>query len=113
MKRKRSAAPVTAAAAVVQSAAPEKLKPAGLSALDMAKIIAFSLLLFVSMTVQTGRMSLVLAVLALALSVGKGPLRRLRERLCVPVLGLVAFAVMNGLAAIFSAFGGSAVSEFY
>ena len=113
MKRKRSAAPVAAAAAVVQSAAPEKLKPAGLPARDVGMIIAFSLLLFVSMTVQTGRMSLVLAVLALALSVGKGPLRRLRERLCVPVLGLVAFAVMNGLAAIYSAFGSYAVSEFY
>lgn len=111
MKRKRSAAPVAAAAE--QPAAQEKLKAAGLSALDMAKIVVFSLLLFLSMIVQTGRMSLALAVLALALSVGKGPLRRLRERLCVPVLGLVAFAVMNGLAAIYSAFGSYAVNEFF
>lgn len=112
MKRKRSAAPVTAAAAVVQSAAPEKLKPAGLSARDMAKIVVFSLLLFLSMIVQTGRMSLVLAVLALVLSVGKSPFKNLRERLSIPVIGLMAFAVMNGFAAIYSNFGEYAVKEF-
>ena len=83
------------------------------SHLDKVWACLFSALLFVSMTIQTGRMALILAALALALSIGKGPLRRLRERMCVPVLGLVAFAVMNGLAAIYSSFGSYAVSEFY
>lgn len=83
------------------------------SPLNTVWVCLFSVLLFLSMTIQTGRMSLVLAVLAVVLSVGKEPLRRLRERLCIPVLGLVAFAMMNGLAAIYSAFGSYAVSEFY
>lgn len=109
MKRKRPAVPV----AVAEQVKSETVRVPGLSPLDIGKIAAFSLLLFVSMTVQTGRFSLILGVAALALSVGKGPLRRLRERLCVPVLGLVAFAVMNGLAAIYSSFGSYAVNEFY
>ena len=83
------------------------------SHLDKVWVCLFSALLFVSMTIQTGQMSLILAVLALVLSIGKGPLRRLRERLCVPILGLLAFALMNGLAAIYSSFGSYAVAEFY
>lgn len=81
--------------------------------LDMVWVCLFSVLLFVSMTIQTGRMTLVLAGLALVLSIGGGPLRRLRERLCVPVLGLLLFALMNGLAAVYSSFGSYAVKEFY
>lgn len=73
----------------------------------------FSLALFSAMTLQTGRMSLILAGLAMALSVGRGPLRRFRERFGVPALGLAAYALMNGLAAVYSPFGNSAVSEFY
>ena len=110
MKRKK--------AAVVPVAEMEQpvSTPAGIregSPLDTVWVCLFSVLLFVSMTIQTGRMALILAALALVLSIGKGPLRRLRERLSLPVLGLVAFAVMNGLAAIYSSFGSYAVSEFY
>lgn len=110
MKRKK--------AAVVPVAEMEQpvSTPAGIregSPLDTVWVCLFSVLLFVSMTIQTGRMALILAALALVLSIGKGPLRRLRERLSLPVLGLVAFAVMNGLAAVYSSFGGYAVSEFY
>lgn len=72
----------------------------------------FSMLLFLSMTIQTGRVSLVLAVLALVLSVGKGPFENLRSRLSIPVLGLLGFALMNGLAAIYSDFGNYGVKEF-
>lgn len=84
-----------------------------ISSWDVIWICLFSVLLFVSMTIQTGQMSLILAVLALVLSVGKGPLRRLRERLCIPVLGLLVFALMNGLAAIYSSFGSYALREYY
>lgn len=115
MKRKRPAAPVTAAAAVEQSVAPEAVKASGLSTLDVGKIVGFSLLLFLAMTVQTGRMVLLLAAAALlaSLPIGKEPLRNLRQHLSLPVLGLLAFALMNGLAAVYSSFGGYAVSEFY
>jgi len=65
------------------------------------------------MTVQTGQVSIGLTAAALLLSLGRGPLRRFRERFCVPVLGLWGYALMNGLAAIYSPFGDSAVQEFY
>ncbi len=80
--------------------------------LDTAAVVLFSLLLLVGMTVQTGLVSIILMVGALLLSLGRGPLRRFRERFCIPVLGLWAYALMNGLAAIYSPFGDSAVPEF-
>lgn len=80
---------------------------------ETVKICLFSALLLAAMTVQTGRMSVILMALALAASVGRGPLRRLRQRLCVPVLALLAYALMNGAAAIYAAFGDYAVGEFY
>lgn len=92
----------------------EAAAPAGtLSRLDQAGIVLFSLLLFLAMTIQTGRMTMLLILLALVLSIGKTPLRNLRAHLCVPVLGLSAFVLMNGLAAIYSSFGAYAVREFY
>lgn len=108
MKQKKPA--VIPAVEMEQTSAPAVQKN---SPLDTVWVCLFSVLLFVSMTIQTGQMSLILAVLALVLSIGKGPLRRLRERLCVPMLGLLAFALMNGLAAIYSSFGSYAVAEFY
>lgn len=80
---------------------------------DQIWIAAYAVLLFLAMTVQTGAMTLFLTVLALVLSVGKGPLKRFRARFCIPVIGLLAFALMNGLAAIYSDFGSYAVGEYY
>lgn len=80
---------------------------------DRAAVCLYSVLLFAAMTIQTGWASIVLAILALALSVGKGPVGRIRERLCLPVAGLLAYAVMNALAAIYSHFGDYAVGEFF
>lgn len=110
MKRKK---PATVPAVEVEQvvSAPDAVREG--SPQDTVWVCLFSVLLFLSMTIQTGRMSLILAVLALALSIGKGPLRRLRERLCVPVLGLLVFALMNGFAAIYSSFGSYAVKEYY
>lgn len=105
MKRKRRVPPPPAP----ESAAVKKPNPY----LDAARAAGFSLALLAAMTVMTGRASLVLMAAALLLSVGRGPLRRFRERLCVPVLGLWGYALMNGLAAIYSPFGDSAVPEFY
>lgn len=81
-------------------------------ALEIVWVCLFSVLLFLSMTIQTGRMSIVLMVLAFALSIGRTPLRNLRQYLSVPAVGLLAFAVMQGLAAIYSHFGGYAVAEY-
>ena len=80
---------------------------------DQTWIAAYAVLLFLAMTVQTGAMTLFLTVLALVLSVGKGPLKHFRARFCIPVIGLLAFALMNGLAAIYSDFGSYAVGEYY
>lgn len=72
----------------------------------------FSILLFLAMTVQTGRMTVVLLVLAFALSVGKTPMRNLRQHLSIPLVGLLAFAFMQGFAALYSDFGSYAVKEY-
>lgn len=113
MKRKRPAAPVPAAAE--QPVAPKAVKAPGLSPLDVGRIVVFSLLLFLAMTIQTGRMTVILTVLALlaSLPIGKEPLRNLRQHLSTPVLGLLAFALMNGLAALYSPFESDALGEFY
>ena len=114
MKRKKTAAPVTVAA-VERTKTPETVKAVGLSSLDMGKLVAFSLLLFFAMTIQTARMSMVLIASALVLSlpIGKRALDGVGRYVCVPVLGLLAFALMNGLAAIYSPFDSDALSEFY
>ena len=110
MKRKRPAAPVTAAAE--QPMPRETVKVSSLSPLDMAKTVVFSLLLFASMTLQTGRMSLILVVLALLSFMGREPFRLMRQRLCLPVLGLLVFMIVTCCAAVYSHFGSYAVSEF-
>ena len=110
MKRKKPAAPV-AAAAVEQ--APVSVKAAGLSSLDAGKCVVFSLLLFFAMTLQTGRMAMLLVVLALLSFIGREPFRLMGQRLCVPVLGLLGFMVMTACAAVYSSFGSYAAAEFY
>lgn len=109
MKRKKSVPQAEAVQAAAIPAAVQKERPY----LDAATVVLFSALLFVGMTVQTGQVSIILMAAALLLSLGRGPLRRFRERFCVPVLGLWGYALMNGLAAIYSPFGDSAVPEFY
>ena len=79
----------------------------------LVKAIAFSVLLFLAMTVQTGTVSMLLCALAFLSLLGKKPLLRFRQRLCVPVLGLLAFAILYGAAAIYTPFGASGLKEFY
>lgn len=79
----------------------------------LVKAIAFSVLLFFTMTVQTGTVSMLLCALAFLSLLGKKPLLRFRQRLCVPVLGLLAFAILYGAAAIYTPFGASGLKEFY
>lgn len=89
---------------------------------DTVKICLYSLLLFAAMTIQTGRMSLLLMALAFAAvvwdavpikAIKKKPFSHFRRCFGVPFLGLLAFALMNGLAAIYSPFGEYAVKEYY
>lgn len=81
--------------------------------LTVIKPLAFTILLFFAMTVQTGQMSLILCVLAVLSLIGKKPFVRFKARFCIPVLGLLAFAAMQGAAAIYSPFDANAVSEYY
>ena len=76
-------------------------------------VVLYSVLLLLSMTVQTGTVSMILCVLALLSLLGKKPLSRFEQRLSVPVLGLLAFAIVYGASAIYSPFGANAQSEFY
>lgn len=80
---------------------------------DTLMVVLYSVLLLIAMTVQTGRMSVILCALAFLSLLGKKPLSRFEQRLSVPVLGLLAFAIIYGAAAIYSPFGASAQSEFY
>lgn len=80
---------------------------------DTLMVVLYSVLLFLAMTVQTGRMSVILCALALLSLLGKKPLSRFEQRLSVPVLGLLGFAIVYGAAAIYSPFGDNAQSEFY
>lgn len=76
-------------------------------------VVLYSVLLLLAMTVQTGTVSMILCGLALLSLLGKKPLSRFERRLSVPVLGLLAFAIVYGASAIYSPFGASAQSEFY
>ena len=80
---------------------------------DTLMVVLYSVLLLIAMTVQTGRMSMILCALAFLSLLGKKPLSCFKQRLSVPVLGLLAFAIIYGAAAIYSPFGASAQSEFY
>ena len=80
---------------------------------DTLMVVLYSVLLFFAMTVQTSTVSMILCVLAFLSLLGKKPLSRFEQRLSVPVLGLLAFAIVFGAAAIDSPFGANAQSEFY
>lgn len=80
---------------------------------DALMVVLYSVLLFFAMTVQTGTVSMILCALAFLSLLGKKPLSRFEQRLSVPVLGLLGFAVVYGAAAIDSPFGANAQSEFY
>lgn len=80
---------------------------------DTLMVVLYSVLLFLAMTVQTGTVSMLLCALAFLSLLGKKPLLRFRQRLCVPVLGLLAFAILYGAAAIYTPFGASGLKEFY
>lgn len=80
---------------------------------DTLMVVLYSVLLLLAMTVQTGTVSMILCGLALLSLLGKKPLSRFEQRLSVPVLGLLAFVIVYGAAAIYSPFGANAQSEFY
>lgn len=80
---------------------------------DTLMVVLYSVLIFFAMTVQTGTVSMILCALAFLSLLGKKPLSRFEQRLSVPVLGLLAFAIVYGASAIYSPFGASAQSEFY
>ena len=80
---------------------------------DTLMVVLYSVLLLLSMTVQTGTVSMILCALAFLSLLGKKPLSRFEQRLSVPVLGLLAFAVVYGAAAVYTPFGTSGMKEFY
>lgn len=80
---------------------------------DQGAVILFSLVLLFTVTVQTAWVSMALIALALVFGVGRGPVRRMRERFCIPVIGLLVLEVITGLSAIYSHFGDTALAEFY
>ena len=67
---------------------------------DALMVVLYSVLLFFAMTVQTSTVSMILCALAFLSLLGKKPLSRFEQRLSVPVLGLLAFAIVYGAAAI-------------
>ncbi|MBE6963502.1 MAG: hypothetical protein E7443_02735 [Ruminococcaceae bacterium] len=82
---------------------------------DTVRFWLFGGLLFLSATVMTGWMSVFLAAAACVtlFLLGKRGAENFREHLCIPVIGLLLFALANGAAAIYSPFDETAVAEFY
>ncbi|MBE6995166.1 MAG: O-antigen ligase family protein [Ruminococcaceae bacterium] len=82
---------------------------------DTLKAILFAVLLFAAMTVQTGKMTMILVAIAfLSVVPFKGKrMEHLSRCLSVPVLGLLGFALVSGLAAVYSPFDSDAVAELY
>lgn len=80
---------------------------------DTLMMVLYSVLLLLAMTVQTGTVSMILCVLAFLSLLGKKPMSRFGQRLSVPVLGLLGFAVVYGAAAVYTPFGTSGMKEFY
>lgn len=73
-----------------------------------------TVMLYLGLFLPTGGMSVALALftLGLALVFHRSALNHLRERLSVPAVGLLAFFVVTGFAAIYAANGGDAAGEF-
>ena len=80
---------------------------------DQGAVILFSVLLLFTVTVQTAWMAMALIALALVFGIGRQPLRRMRERFCIAVIGLLIYEVITGFSAIYSHFGDTALAEFY
>ncbi len=95
----------------VEAAAPAPVVESAYTVLDDVRVCLYGVLLFLAMTVQTGRMSMVLLAAAFVLTLGRSPLQRMRGRFCLPVLGFLAFALMYGAAGIYSSMGEYAVKE--
>ena len=109
MKRK-SSVPVQGKQPV--SPVPELERAVRISAVDRSFPYWFPVLLLVAMTVQTTVVSLLLAALALFLSIGRGPVGRFFSRLSIPVLGFLAFLILSLVAGLYSDFGAYAYSEY-
>ena len=71
----------------------------------------YSLLLFVAMTIQTSNMALILGVLSLVLSLGKGARTHLRSRAGAALLGFVAFLILCTIGSLYTDFGSYAIKE--
>ena len=80
--------------------------------LDQSFVYWFPVLLFLGMTLQTTPMSLILAALALVLSIGKGPVGRFCNRISVPAVGFLAFLLLCLAGSLYTGFGAYAYSEY-
>lgn len=80
---------------------------------EKLSFILFFSIMILAMTIISGRASMILVVLAVAFTIGKRPIQTLRGNLNLATIGLFAFALTNGLAAVFAEFGSLAVVEFY
>ena len=109
MKRKKTV-PAEVVPKPVNDAAPVPEKDHPLY--DRLFVVGFAVLLFFAMTVQTVPMRLILAVVALALSFGRGGYARFRGRLGIPVLGFLAFLILCGAASLYTSFGAYAYGEY-
>lgn len=109
MKRKKTV-PAEVVPKPVNDAAPVLEKDHPLY--DRLFVVGFAVLLFFAMTVQTVPMSLILAVVALVLSFGRGGYARFRGRLGIPVLGFLAFLILCGAASLYTSFGAYAYGEY-
>lgn len=94
-------------------------QPKAMTPVEKIFVVLFFVLMFLTMTVTNGRMSMIMVWLGLGLTVlyvlaaGKRSLSELRQNLNIPAAGFLGFALMYGLAAIYSPFDSYATAEFY
>ena len=83
---------------------------------SLPALICAGILLFYIFMVQTGTgsqtMSVLLALAVLFCAIGAVPMAHLKQRFSLPVLALLAYLIMNGLAGLYSHFGNYAVQDF-
>ncbi len=109
MKRKR---PVPVQAAPQIAATVEPSVTAEKQCYDRLFVAFFTTTLFFAMTVQTKIAAVILACIAIVSLIGRGPLSNFRQRLSVPTLGLLLFALVGGCAGLYSNFGNYALKEY-
>lgn len=111
ISQKGETAPVSEQKEVEQAEALVRLET--LTRMDWGKLIGFGVLLFFAVTALNVFLSLACAAAAVICCMEKSGRQRLGKYVCVPVVGLLLFLLIQGLAAIYTPLDELGIAEFY